>query len=127
MDNEMKAQPKCYRQGELIFIPCTVTKEQREFLTRGGRDMGRNIREGEVSGHIHAINAGTLIELPQATGGYYQDGARFEIPRGEMFLTSDHQIKITHPEHDTLPLDHGDYVIRVQREYDETRDRQVLD
>lgn len=96
-------------------------------MLKGGRNLGNCIREGEVSGHIHATNTGTLIELPQATGGYYQDGNRFEIPAGQMFLTADHQIKITHPEHATLPLDKGDYVIRIQREYDELKDRQVLD
>ena len=92
--------------------------------------MGRVIREGEISGHKHEINTGTLVAVPELSRGRIFDTANqdtFNLPRGDMFLTADHQIKITHPEHDTLPLDKGDYVIRIQREYDEGRDRQVAD
>lgn len=120
---------QAYRQGELLFIPVTLTKEQRQLLISKGRDLRGNIREGEVSGHIHACQSsgGLVIELPDSRGQFWADGESFRIPAGEMFMTSENQIKITHPEHRTLPLDRGDYVIRVQKEYDEVRDRLVAD
>lgn len=121
-------QQKCFRQGELIFIPVSgLTKEQRAFLIAGGKNIGNCIREGEKSGHIHATNTGTLVELRQARGNFWVDGKAFTLPAGEMFVTAENQLKITHPEHETLALDKGDYVIRVQREYSELNDRQVLD
>lgn len=119
-------RPICRRQGELLFIPVKVAPEVREHFLQG-KDLGKCIREGEQSGHKHEITTGTLVELQWTNGVNYVNGENVKIPAGEMFLTADNQIKITHPEHDTLSLDKGDYVIRVQREYDEVRDRQVRD
>ena len=124
---------KCFRQGELIFIPVKISKEIRDTILNDGKNLGLNIREGEVSGHIHAANTGRLVEVKSRTiyptneNGGRDYEKRVELPAGEMFLTADHQIKITHPEHGTLPLDKGDYIIRIQREYDETADRLVRD
>ncbi len=112
-----------YRQGELLFIK--VEKKIPDWVKEDineGKDLGNNIREGEVSGHIHETDTGTLTELTQNTWYNYNaesESRNFQIPRGEMFLTSDNQIKVKHPEHDTLALPKGDYVIRIQREYDD--------
>lgn len=119
---------KSYRQGELVFIPVTeLPSWAREQLAKG-TSLGNCIREGEVSGHKHEINTGVLVEKEDDT--LWQEGSvsnSVKLPQGEMFLTSDNKIEVRHPEHKTLELPKGDYVIRIQREYDEDKNRLIRD
>jgi len=134
MANIKVVQGKVYRQGELIFIavegiPDSIKKKVRAEL----KDMGTCIREGEQSGHKHEVTgAGTPALLEMDRNDFWADNEKqetvsVELPRGQMFLTSDNQITIIHPEHKALPLPKGDYVIRIQREYDEAADMLVRD
>lgn len=116
---------KAYRQGEILFIP--VEKQSEERVNRLHPTPDNVIREGEVSGHKHeVIGEGELKEYNKWMLSGYSVGDN-ALPDGDMFLTAKDEIKIVHPEHKTLSLPKGDYVIRIQREYDEERARRVLD
>ena len=129
-------QGKVYRQGELIFIavegigPNIKAKIKSEL-----KDIGTCIREGEQSGHKHEVTgAGSPALLEMDRNDFWADSdtgshetLSATLPRGQMFLTSDNQMIITHPEHKALSLPKGDYVIRIQREYDEAADMLVRD
>ena len=119
---------KGYRQGEILFIPVKREKESLEKLKSQAWNFKAKpdmvIREGEVTGHLHEI-------VSDGAELFEGDPSRLygvELPKGDMYLTTDNQIKITHPEHATLVMPKGDYVIRIQREYDEAeRYRYVCD
>jgi hypothetical protein len=122
-----------FRQGELLFVKVKVPKEVDR--AKIGEVLSTNvIREGEVSGHKHEVIGGTLqtlehrshwFENKEKTSGYGQDN--YQLPEGQMFLKGDNTIEIRHPEHKSLKLAPGEYVIRIQREYEEGRDRLVSD
>jgi hypothetical protein len=125
-----KQNLKGFRQGELLFIPVTAPewakKQMNEPLAT------KIIREGEVTGHKHEIEGnGVLTEL-RSTYFYPPTEMRdteksISLPEGTMFLTATNDIVIKHPEHKDLKLKKGDYVVRIQREYDEMRNRNVMD
>jgi len=127
---------KCFRQGEILFIPL---KDVPQWLKDEENLKPMNtkvIREGEVSGHMHeVVGSGEMFELPRnrwdgKTRVYKKDenfGSNYQFPSGDMFLTADNDIVVKHPEHKSLKLKKGDYVIRIQREYDEEENRRVLD
>jgi len=123
-----------YRQGEILFIKTTLSKVIKEELQQRMRKKSDNvIREGEVSGHMHEVVGGDLMVLPQSKyiSARNEDTSTNEyvtLPDGEMFVTSDGSVEIRHPEHASLKLAKGDYVVRIQREYDEnSKYRQVSD
>ena len=124
-------ETKCYRQGELLFIKVSVPKEvdQSKMVKSKGDNC---IREGEVSGHKHEVFGAELMEVTDGNQYYKKDATaygneRFELPQGQMFLSANNTIEIKHPEHNTLKLEKGEYVIRIQREYEEGKDRLVND
>jgi len=129
----MEKKMKCYRQGELCFIPVKVPENFKESVI--GKKITNNvIREGEVTGHMHRASSNALLTEVNSSGtgrqgvlNYWKDGASFELPQGQMYLTADNTIEITHDEHKTLKLDKGEYIIRIQREYDEEQDRLIAD
>lgn len=118
---------KTFRQGELLFIKVSGIKGI------ASKDIGKPkgdliIREGEVSGHLHEVKskgASLLIDPPAYV--YPENKESVNLPAGQMFLRSDNSIAVIHPEHKTLKLDKGDYVIRIQREYEENGSRMVAD
>ena len=125
----MEKKLKCYRQGELCFIPLNLPEKFRGQVT--GNIMKNNvIREGEVTGHMHRASENAELYIIEGSGNrtnLWADGEAFALPQGQMFLTSKNTIEISHDEHKTLKLDAGDYIIRIQREYDEEKDRLIAD
>lgn len=131
---------KCYRQGELLFIKTNVPKgvDQSKMVKIKGDNC---IREGEVSGHKHEVFGAELMEVINGNQWYEKGESKdkdgniipssrnehFTLPEGQMFMSADNTIEIKHPEHNTLKLEKGDYVIRIQREYEEGKDRLVND
>ena len=118
---------KCYRQGELLFIRVENIKALK--LENIGEDMpDKVIREGEVSGHKHEVKSpGAVLLKKREVRTFYQDNEHFDLPDGQMFLRSDNSIAIAHPEHKTLTLEKGDYVVRIQNEYTENGNVNVAD
>ncbi len=62
----------------------------------------RVLAEGEVTGHAHRANAGTLYDR----GG------------GTMLLDAEDGATVTHEEHAPIALDPGKWVIGIVQEYD---------
>jgi len=120
---------KTCRQGELLFIPVTNMPKWAKEKAMKGNSIGNVIREGEVSGHKHEVE-GAGAKLMDAPPSYMWDSTSqetFQLPDGQMFLTSENEIIVKHPEHNSLKLKKGNYVVRVQREYDEVENRMVMD
>lgn len=123
---------RTYRQGELIFLEIEkMPNWVKDKILTNKKQLGKVIREGEITGHKHEItNQGAVLVENSDNSFYNYDDEKqkdFKLPAGTMFLTSKNTIKIEHPEHKTLTLPKGDFVVRIQREYDEDRDRRVRD
>jgi len=128
---------KAYRQGELVFIPLTAAELQamdsgapRGLFLRFRPLDTDVIREGEATGHRHQVLAGVaaaaMLLTPVAP---LPAGLPDMAPVGadDRLLLAESAVQITHPEHRPLRLPKGRYLIVVQREYDEARQRRVLD
>jgi hypothetical protein len=122
-----------YRQGEILFIKVeNMPKWAREHIHTKYTAVENNvIREGETTGHKHEVVGTKLMTLDKGRF-FYKDSSQendpeypkvnsMSLPDGEMFLTSEGNVEIKHPEHKTLKLEKGDYVVRIQREYDESQ------
>ena len=123
----MDATTKVFRQGELLFVPVQFSEKQivgiRVDMTTP--KTTNCIREGEASGHKHEV-IGNAVLSDVTRERSYVDGTYIDI-RGEMFLDATDPVEVIHPEHETLKLSKGQYVIRIQKEYDEVKDRLVAD
>jgi hypothetical protein len=106
----MKNKRIAYRQGENLFekIDSAIGYKLEKLNTK-------TIREGELTGHKHEIVGNAELWKIE------------NFRNDDMILTADKDIKIVHPEHKTLDLPKGIYRIRIQREYDELRERLIRD
>ena len=85
------------RQGDVLLIPIHNTK------ISGKKLFHLRLAEGEVTGHSHRISNGQA-ELYQRDGVLY---LRVISP----------QATLKHEEHRALEIPHGNWMIRIQREY----------
>jgi hypothetical protein len=93
------------RQGDILLVPVErLPDELTEVPREGGRIV---LAEGEATGHLHAIDAPEAIFL--AT-----DLADIE---GRFLAVEEEEVKLEHPEHDTVTVAPGNYEVRRQREY----------
>jgi hypothetical protein len=93
------------RQGDVILIPTqSIEGEQLPHLT---------LAEGEVTGHKHRISEGEA-ELYERNGTLY-----LKVLSPTALLT--------HEEHKQIAIPQGDWVIRIQREYEPEGWRYVAD
>lgn len=128
--------PRMYRQGDVVFVKLgdAVAKSvQAEF--KKPHDMV--LKEGEQTGHKHEAVGTVEVFAPHLEGQpwsrpFTRDAVRSNgLTQGAMdtmlYLTANGQFKVVHPEHGTLVMEKGNYLVFSQREYDETRDRQVID
>ncbi|MFB2896453.1 hypothetical protein ACE1CI_26375 [Aerosakkonemataceae cyanobacterium BLCC-F50] len=93
------------RQGDVILIPTqSIEGNQLPHLT---------LAEGEVTGHKHRISEGEA-EL------YERDGTLYLKVLSPTAL-------LTHEEHKQIAIPQGNWVIRIQREYEPEGWRYVTD
>ncbi|MBD2043454.1 hypothetical protein [Microcoleus sp. FACHB-672] len=94
------------RQGDVILIPAseTVNEAKLAHLT---------LAEGEVTGHRHRITQGQA-EL------YERNGTLYLKVRSRTAL-------LTHEEHQPIAIPKGDWMVRIQREYEPEGWRYVAD
>jgi len=79
------------------------------------------LAEGEVTGHHHALWGRAVM---------FRDDAMAAAIPSDLYIGSvkiEATAKLTHPEHDTIALEPGDYEIRRQREYHGGEARRVQD
>lgn len=106
-----------FRQGELVFEKIESVDKHWKLKQRSDNV----IREGEVSGHLHAVKGnGQLFDV-------VRDRGFSDVREGTMVLQAQQLVQVEHPEHKTLSLGKGSYVVTVQREYNEIRDSLVMD
>ena len=94
------------RQGDVILIPAseTVNGEKLAHLT---------LAEGEVTGHRHRITQGEA-ELYERNGTLY-----LKVLSPTALLT--------HEEHQAIAIPKGEWIVRIQREYEPEGWRYVAD
>lgn len=127
---------KMYRQGDVVIIPTALAK--KDF--NGGKRNSLVLKEGEATGHKHeVVGEGVMVlERPTHHGWRDRDGLSDEMERlgfsadngvldEVLYLTAENDFKVVHPEHGTLTMRKGNYLVFSQREYDEERDRRVRD
>ncbi len=96
---------KPIRQGDVILLPVKQVEGQKlEHLT---------LASGEVTGHKHRISEGNA-EL------YTKDFNLYLSIFSEKAL-------LTHEEHDPISVPQGNWIVRIQREYEPEGWRYVAD
>ncbi|BAY19683.1 hypothetical protein NIES21_55480 [Anabaenopsis circularis NIES-21] len=96
---------KAIRQGDVILLPVQQVDGQKlPHLT---------LAEGEVTGHKHRISQGQA-ELSQKDGNLY------------LRVLSETAL-LTHEEHQAIPIPQGNWIVKIQREYEPEGWRYVAD
>ncbi|MCJ7655964.1 MAG: hypothetical protein MUO97_11850 [Dehalococcoidia bacterium] len=128
---------KAFRQGELLFVPlsqedmASIGPDPKDASHPRWNKLQTNIlREGEATGHKHEVmtqtpGAATLLApvstlmrgLPNMT----------LIGNEDRLLVAEEPVEVVHPEHKPLSLPKGNFLVVVQREYDEVKARRVMD
>ena len=93
------------RQGDLLIVK--VSKIPTDAIKQNNRVLA----EGEATGHMHALDSGTVYE---------KNGVLY-------FRVSDGITKLNHPEHKTIEFEPGEYKVIRQREYEPKGWRRVED
>ncbi len=102
------------RQGDILLVP---VEKVPSGLTEVPRENGKIVlAEGEETGHLHAIDSPEATFL--ATDLESIEG-RFLVIEAEAITAEAAGVSLTHPEHDTIMLEPGNYEVRRQREYSE--------
>jgi hypothetical protein len=100
---ELPMQP--IRQGDVILLPVQQIEGQKlSHLT---------LAEGEVTGHLHRISEGEA-ELSE------KDGTLYLRVLSETAL-------LTHEEHHAIAIPQGNWMVKIQREYEPQGWRYVAD
>jgi hypothetical protein len=104
-------EEKMYRQGDVLFIERARAPQGTRRVRKSGE-----ILEGEATGHVHKVAAGSLATAEV-----------FEI-EGKLFLSvSEDGVSIVHEEHAPIILPAGNYEVVRQREYSPEEIRNVAD
>ncbi|MBD2437237.1 hypothetical protein [Nostoc sp. FACHB-110] len=96
---------KAIRQGDVILLPVQQIDGQKK------RDL--ILAEGEVTGHKHQISEGQA-EL------YEKDSTLYLRVLSDIAL-------LTHEEHQAIPIPQGNWIVKIQREYEPEGWRYVAD
>lgn len=102
-----------YRQGDVLIMRVTALPDHAQPVNRrNGRVV---LAEGEATGHAHAIaDPGVdLYETAQSVDRWLR--------------ISQAGATLRHEEHSAIALPPGDYLVRIQREYDPMAARYVAD
>ncbi len=137
MATENTKTRKVFRQGELLFLP--LGKEDLRILGIEPKDtsypswnkLDTNVlREGEATGHKHEVisqNPGGLA-LMEPDRQFLRGLPGMDLVGSEdRLIAATEPIEVVHPEHNTLRLPKGSFLVVVQREYDEVRARRIRD
>jgi len=138
MSTENNKTRKAYRQGELLFVPLS----QEDMKTLGPDSQGTSsprwnklqtnvLREGEATGHKHEVmteTSGTATLLAPASTFMMRGLPEMDLIGNEdRMLVAEEPVEIVHPEHKPLKLPKGNFLVVVQREYDEVKARRIMD
>ncbi len=93
------------RQGDVILLPVPQTE--------GNKLSHLTLAQGEVTGHSHRISDGKA-EL------YERDGTLY------LRVLSDAAV-LTHEEHQAINIPQGNWMVRIQREYEPDGWRYIAD
>ena len=93
-----------FRQGDVLVFELKKPDNNQTIEDYGFKHKPSGvIIEGEITGHLHAVENGKLFEKG--------DKLVVEAQKGCV---------LTHPEHDNIPLPQGTYEIKIQEEYDDS-------
>lgn len=128
---------KAYRQGELLFIPlgqkdmATLSPDSKGQSYPNWKKMNTTVlREGEATGHKHEIvaeNTSAVTVLAPASRFIRSLPDMETLGTDDRLMVLDEPVEIVHPEHRSLQLGKGMFLMIVQREYDEVTARRVTD
>lgn len=128
---------RAYRQGELVFLPLNAediaTLEpgiKNQSYSRWKKLRTKVLREGEATGHKHRVvtpTHGATTLLAPAQGFMPRLPDMGPIGAGDRLLVAEQPIQVVHPEHRSLRLPKGSFLVVVQREYDEVTARRIMD
>ena len=90
-----------YQQGDvLIETVDSIPSDMKEASKVNGRHI---LAEGEATGHAHAV---------------VDEGVKLFGEFGNLFMTTEKEVTVTHEEHHAITIPAGDYKIRQVKEYD---------
>ena len=85
------------RQGDVLLLPMTNSQVNGKSLSH------LTLAHGEVTGHSHRISTGK---------------AKLYEKNGVLYLrVFSQEVTLKHEEHDNLKIPHGNWMVRIQREY----------
>jgi hypothetical protein len=96
------------RQGDVLLMPLPQSEQRL-----GQRLNHLTLAEGEVTGHRHRISDGQA-EL------YERDGTLY-------LRVLSNEATLTHEEHHAVAIPQGNWLVRIQREYEPNGWRYVAD
>lgn len=111
-------KPTIIRHGDLVIY-------QINKIPETARQLSTNIiAEGEKTGHNHELYGSHQI-FETWSGGIGMLGT----PKKNMYIKAKLDIFLKHPEHNTLKISKGDYIIFHEREFDILNciEKEVLD
>jgi len=110
--NKMSVQ---YRQGDVLIL-------KADEIPKGAKHKKSDIIvEGEATGHAHRIKNGQILISKEKD---------LEYPFNEhetMWIKAFKNAQVVHEEHGLINLEVGFYMIVRQREWDDEKERLVLD
>lgn len=75
---------------------------------------------GEATGHAHRLVNGTILQTVEEIPATFEKETK-------MWIKASKGAKVIHEEHAPIELEIGFYVVVRQREYDEEKERLVMD
>ena len=106
---------KMYRQGDVLVVEVSAIPADATLCKIEGDVI---LAYGEVTGHAHRLEAGTV--KPLAKGGVWS-------PTAERFIQALEGAVLKHEEHGAIAIPPGNYRVLQQREYHPTELRNVAD
>lgn len=107
------------RQGDILLI-------RTGDATQGGESAPLVVGHGEVTGHMHTIEAARPLTGDELVWGLFARTGEWSGD-GQPLVAVDTSTRITHQEHATLDVPPGIWRIVRQREYQPEHERYVVD
>ena len=107
----MKAKPLMYRQGDVLLREVKAIPESAKKQKQKDRIV---LAYGEVTGHAHAIEEWSKVDV-------------FVAPEGQLYLRVKEETSLRHEEHGAITLPPASFERVIQREYSPEAIRNVAD